>query len=267
MLTPTEQQLADATGVGAEVCLALKQLVPAKSLRRAHALDEMINIKPADAVALDVASGDEAERVMNGLEPIVAAHGCRAFWSKRHESNGLEISDEVVVMKTADPYAIVRLRKSNGAEYNVSTDDILDRLRAWESICTFDCVGASHDWVAVKFWKLPENLCTFAAEVCTFCPDTVEQGVGLADESDDPEFFEAARELCPDVPPVASERMNRQLEQIEELGDDVPEALRELLANMKESPRFAPGFASPDMGIRLLAEEIRRKRFLFLWWD
>jgi Domain of unknown function (DUF4253) len=261
MLTPSEQRLAQESGVSADVCLAMKQIVPAAPLRRAHALDEMMNSRAADnAVAVDVADGNDAERAIIALEPIVRANGCRAFWSTRGEPGGLEISDEVIVMKTSDPYAIVRLRQSNGSNHNVSTADILDRLGAWESICTFDCVGASHDWVALKFKTLPENLCTFAAEVYTFCPDSVDQGVGLMRESQAPELFAAARALCPQVPPVARDKMDAQVGRLAAMGDTVP-------AWLLDAAKRAAGSSSPDDGIRLLAEDIRRKRYLFLWWD
>jgi hypothetical protein len=64
-----------------------------------------------------------------------------------------------------DPYAMVRLRRTNGANYDVFNEHILSRLAAWEKICTFDVVGADRHWVALQFSRLPENICAFAEVV------------------------------------------------------------------------------------------------------
>ena len=261
-LTPKEQELARETGVSVDVCLAIKQHA-GKPLRRADAMDEMMQARPADAVAVDVADGGEAERVMAALAPVLRPHSCRAFWSERHEPSGVKISDEVVVMTTDDPYAIVRLRQSSAGNYGLSTDDILDRLRAWESLATFTCVGASNDWVALAFASLPPDVCAFAVEVYSFCPDSVEQGVGLQDEADDPEKFEAARRLCPQIPPLPRDE---DAEEIAAMGEYIPENLRKMLEQAK-ALEAAGAFTPSDMGVRLLAEEIHRTRYLFLWWD
>jgi hypothetical protein len=45
-------------------------------------------------------------------------------------------------------------------------------------MCAFEVVGASRDWAALAFSKLPEKMCAFAEEVFSFCPDSVGQGTG-----------------------------------------------------------------------------------------
>ena len=198
-LTASEKALADSVGFDHDVCLALQEL-SRERVRQAEAQDEEARPVAGNGIAIDVADAGEAERVVAALEPVLAPGGYRAYWSMRHAPNGLRESDEVIVLKSSDPYAIVRFRRPDGGNYGISTEDILDRLRAWEELCAFEVVGASTDWVALQFRALPADLCAFAVEVYTFCPDTVTQGVGLTREADDPELFAAARNLCPGDP-------------------------------------------------------------------
>src|SRR5262249_53586986 len=150
-----------------------------------------------DGISFRVRGGDEAERVMDTLQPVLLPEGYRAFWSVRRAANGLRQGDEVLVLKTTDHFAIVRARQSQGGNYNISNSNLVATLQRWERRGGFDVVGASDDWVALQFRSLPENLCAFAEEVYRFCPDTVDQGTGLMMESEDPQAFAAAKRLCP----------------------------------------------------------------------
>ena len=149
-----------------------------------------------------------------------------------------------------------------GANYDVSTDDVVARLRQWETLCTFHVVGAAASWVALQFETLPEKLCAFAEDVYPFCPDTVTQGVGLARERDNPERFAVARALCPEISARVRTRSNDALAQIEAMDPQAARQFRDLL-------HAASALSHPDEadGVRLLAEELRRRKCLHLWWD
>lgn len=67
-------------------------------------------IEPGPGISVAVKDPNEAERVMMALRESLVSRRYRAFWSDRRGTNGLKETDEVTVLKTADPYAIIRLR-------------------------------------------------------------------------------------------------------------------------------------------------------------
>jgi hypothetical protein len=258
-MTPEEIAIVRELGFDEKLAdfVRVQSRTPMKRLRAAQ---EDGSVRPAPGLSVAVADGDEAERLINGIRSRLMAEGYRAFWSERRAANGLRETQEVAIFKTTDPYLIVRIRGTDGANYDISTEDILNRLAAWEQLSAFEVVGASSDWVALQFGRLPENICAFAEEVCSFCPDSVEQGVGLARERDDPERFKAARLLCPEIS-VKADRSEEIIQNVSRLAPGIAERFKELLAHAAE-------YSTPtDMGIRLLAFDLSRKKYLFLWWD
>jgi hypothetical protein len=264
-LTPKEVALADSIGFDLDVCQVIKERA-GKPLERATGVSAGFEPELIDGISFRVQDGDEAERAIDKLQPILLPKGYRAFWSVRRAPNGLRESDEVVVLKTTDHFAIVKVRKSDGGNYNISNKKVISTLKNWEKRCRFDIVGASEDWVALQFRSLPEDLCTFAEEVYQFCPDTVEQGVGLMRESKHPQAFAAARRLCPQLSSKMLKVLDKQAKAAEKLREKMGEKFLELMKALSERPE-ASREPSTEMGIKLLASEIKGKKFLFLWWD
>lgn len=256
-LNAAENRLATAIGFDPIVCGLVKQHA-GRSLERL--IVEADDSQQKEANGLSVAVQREfVEEIIAELQPELLPHGYRAFWSERRAPNGLKLTHEVIVLKTTDSYQIIRFRRPDGANYDIFTDDIVAKLREWERRCQLSVFGAASDWVAIEFKTVPEDVCRFAEEVYEFCPDSVEQGVGLKEESDDPEMFEAARELCPELSPQMQKKLKQQQAQFGTM--EIPAELRELLDS-------GAGFSTPtEMGIKLLAYEIKRSRQLFLWWD
>lgn len=256
-LNADENHLATAIGFDPFICGLVKRLAGGK-LERLMVRAEDRQEQKADGLSVAV-QREDVERIIAGLQGELLPRGYRAFWSVRRAPNGLKQTDEVVILKTTDSYQIIEFRRPNGANYGVLTDDIVTKLREWQRRCRLSVFGAASDWVAIEFETLPEHLCRFAEEVYEFCPDSVDQGVGLKNESEDPEMFEAARELCPELSPQMRKKLKEQEAQFSDR--DIPAELRELLDS-------GAGFTtSTEMGIRLLAYEIKRSRQLFLWWD
>jgi hypothetical protein len=264
-LTSQEVALANEIGFDLELCLFVKERA-GRRLERATGISGDYEPKLIDGISFQVRDGDEAERVIDALQPVLLPKGYRAFWSVRRAPNGLREGDEVVVLKTTDHFAIVRVRQTAGGNYNISNNKLVSTLRSWEKRCRFDVVGASDDWVALQFRSLPENLCAFAGEVYRFCPDTVEQGVGLINESEDPQAFAAARRLCPKLSRKTLKVLDKDTKAAEQRGGNVGRVFRSLMKAVSEMPQ-ALRLPSTEMGIKLLAYEIKRTKFLFLWWD
>ena len=90
---------------------------------------------------------------------------------------GLKI-DKIGVIKGTDQYEILRIMQTDGEEYDISNQDVIDRLKEWEKIASFDIIGADSNWVEIEFKMPPKDIKSFAEEVKEFSPDTVEQGPG-----------------------------------------------------------------------------------------
>ncbi|HEY8751319.1 MAG TPA: DUF4253 domain-containing protein [Tepidisphaeraceae bacterium] len=252
--TPQDIALARDLGFNESVITVIKAHTD-EPIDRLMTMNENGEHEPTAGLSVRVADGEEAERLLNAMRDPLAKLGYRAFWSERIEANGLKESDEIAVLKTSDPYAMIRLRKSDGANYGLFTEDILDRLDAWRKLGDFEVVGASGSWVAIQFARLPENICTFAEEVYLFCPDSVTQGVGLS-QAGDVEKVEAARALCPGgLSESVRQKLSSELGQIASMVPTEASDFSELL------------HAEVETGIRLLAAELRRSNYLFLWWD
>lgn len=94
---------------------------------------------------------------------------------------GLKI-EKIGILKGLDQFEIVRVMHTNGDAYDISNQDVIDRLKEWEIDSPFDILGADNDWVEIEFRTVPKDLNDFVAEVYDFCPDAVDQGPGSTAE-------------------------------------------------------------------------------------
>jgi hypothetical protein len=94
---------------------------------------------------------------------------------------GLKI-EKIGILKGTDQYEILRIMHTNGDDYDISNQDVIERLKEWEIHSPFDIIGADNDWVEIEFRSLPSDLKAFAEEVYDFCPDAVDQGPGSTAE-------------------------------------------------------------------------------------
>ncbi len=255
-LTPAERQLAADVGFDVDICDLIKGICDG-SLNRLFAFTEQFDAKEADGVAVAV-KRDEIAPMIAKLQPQILPRGYRVFWSGMNDASGRTLGDAIVALKTTDEYDILRMRQTNGLNYNVSTEDVLQKLLSWRKECEFEIMGADSAWVAIWFNSLPRSLCAFAEEIYDFGPDTVEQGTELRHEASEPEAFAAARRLCPTLSEKMERKLEAQMARFEAM--NIPPEVR---ARLKSS-----GFTTPtDMGIRLLAYQLKETHQLFLWWD
>jgi hypothetical protein len=260
-LTEAERTLADAVDFDVGVVQVVLRH-SRKKLDRLMVADGDGRLSPGPGMSLAVADGDAAEKLMTAVVPELAKLGCRAFWSERIKPDGSKETDEVAVIKAGDRYDPVRLRRTDGGNYDIFTDDIIGRLRLWEAVCRFDVVGVSTSWVALTFQTLPEELCAFAEEVYLFCPDSITQGAGLWRERDHPEKFKAARVLCPNISPAVRSKAEAKVRQVSGAAASLPPDLQAMLGQVAGA-----AVEEAETGVRLLARELREKKYLFLWWD
>jgi hypothetical protein len=120
-------------------------------------------------------SRELAKQIVLSNKADFKAKGYRLFVSEQNFGiNGKK--DKVSILETNDPFDILRIQGSNGVNYDVDTDRLIEQLMEWNKKFGLEIVGAGGDWIEAEFINQPENMQVFAEEVYEFCPDVVEQG-------------------------------------------------------------------------------------------
>jgi hypothetical protein len=128
----------------------------------------------APGIAISVPE-DRTDHVLSSLRKKLLPLRYMAFVVEMNA--GLKI-DKIGIIKGTDEYEILRIMHTDGNEYDISNQDVIDRLKEWEINSPFDILGADGDWVEIEFRILPRDLNAFAEEVYDFSPDAVDQGPG-----------------------------------------------------------------------------------------
>ncbi|HEX6039045.1 DUF4253 domain-containing protein [Longimicrobium sp.] len=179
-LTPDEAQRAREAGVDPAVALLLRG--HGSDLQPLEGLDpETYTPYPAPGLTVAIPEAHSVDAV-NALRDGVAP-GYVAFRSERDFSQKI---DRVAVLRADDPFAPLRVMGTNGANFDIETDQVIERIREWDARFGLRLTSASMDWLEAEFVRPPEDMLAFAHEVYDFCPDVVDQGTesieALADE-------------------------------------------------------------------------------------
>jgi hypothetical protein len=84
----------------------------------------------------------------------------------------------IAVIKGTDELDIVRYRRTDGINYNLNNEKVVDKLEKWKSKNDFNILVCGRDCLQFEFKTLPADLDAFSKDVYQFCPDIVDQGVG-----------------------------------------------------------------------------------------
>lgn len=76
--------------------------------------------------------------------------------------------------KEKDIFEPLRKAGTNGDNYNVSTGDIIKRLKKWQKICSFRITGVDYNAMTLKFDVLPKDIKSFVRDAYDICPDLVQ---------------------------------------------------------------------------------------------
>jgi hypothetical protein len=76
----------------------------------------------------------------------------------------------------------MRAAGASGGNYDLGTEDIPDRLKAWQERYSFEVTDAKRDAPTIRFITLPPGLEALTQEFYEFCPDVIDQGLGYVAE-------------------------------------------------------------------------------------
>lgn len=86
--------------------------------------------------------------------------------------------DEIAVVNTKDDLEYLKIIKTDGLNYDITSEEVLKRYVLWKTKYDLKLLGAGHDWLEAEILATDVNWKELAHEVYEFCPDIVEQGSG-----------------------------------------------------------------------------------------
>ncbi len=175
-LSPYAEELARIINFDRQVLIMVKE-ESHERIQRLVGYDEDGYQIIAPGIAVSVPE-DKSEGILAALRRKLTPLNYRAFVVEMNA--GLKV-DKIGVLKGTDQYEILRIMHTDGDEYDITNQDVIDRLREWEKISSFDIIGADYDWVEIEFKRLPKDLKAFAEEVYDFSPDAVDEGPGTVE--------------------------------------------------------------------------------------
>ncbi len=175
-LSPYAEELARIINFDRQVLLIVKG-ESHERIQRLVGYDEDGYQIIAPGIAVSVPE-DKSENILRALRHKLAPLSYMAFVVEMNA--GLK-ADKIGILKGTDQFEILRIMHTDGDEYDISNQDVIERLKDWEKISSFDIIGADYDWVEIEFKRLPKDLKAFAEEVYDFSPDAVDEGPGTVD--------------------------------------------------------------------------------------
>ncbi|HTP05584.1 MAG TPA: DUF4253 domain-containing protein [Nitrospirota bacterium] len=176
-LSPHAETIAKTIKFDRQVLILVKEET-GESIHRLIGYDDKGYQIVADGICVPVPE-EKTDFILVSLRKKLAPLKYMAFVV---EINGMIKTDKIGVIKGTDQYDILRVMYTNGDDYDISNQDVIERLKEWEKTSPFDIIGADNDWVEIEFKTLPKDLKSFAEEVYDFSPDTVDQGPGSTAE-------------------------------------------------------------------------------------
>jgi hypothetical protein len=175
-LSPYAEELARTINFDRQVLVIVKE-ESHERIQRMVGYDEDGYQIIAPGIAVSVPD-DRSDSILAALRHKLAPLNYMAFVVEMNSGRKI---DKIGILKGTDQYEILRVMHTDGDEYDISNHDVIDRLKDWEKISSFDIIGADSDWVEIEFRKLPKDLKSFAKEVYDFSPDAVDEGPGTVE--------------------------------------------------------------------------------------
>ena len=175
-LTEADRILATEIGFDENILLTIRKL--GSEPIRMEGIDEEYETILADGFTIEVHQ-DKARGVIRDLRQEYADSGYLIFLQEVHF--GFQ-PDRVGILRSTDKYDVLRVRRTNGINYDLSDEDVISKIREWDERYGLDFTGADFDWFEAAFETPPKDYAKFAREVYAFCPDIVDQGAGSVEE-------------------------------------------------------------------------------------
>jgi hypothetical protein len=174
---------ADSAPSVAELDLGRQVGVPESTLRVIHRIiaADLVALHPLDSLGnplppRGLAFGLPTAKVRARLTELRSALGVEYLVFEADRGFGYH-PDSIAIVPGRDPLDILRVRATNGLNYDIDNDSIVGMVRGWQDSVAFRLEAAGFDWLEGTFGD-PPDWDALAAMVYAVCPDVVEQGTG-----------------------------------------------------------------------------------------
>lgn len=124
-------------------------------------------------------SQENTARIINELRTAFYQKGHFIYLSKANYGYS---PDEITILKTDDKFDLLRFEGTNGINYDIYVEDVIQKLEKWDNLYGLEFTGVGFDFFQAYYQKLPDDLDQHSKELYSFCPDIVDQGVGSVSE-------------------------------------------------------------------------------------
>lgn len=139
-----------------------------------------------DGVFFEISTPDPVPVVLRlraslpkGYMPITLDRRRRQQLLGENFNTALENTKEralIGIVKLNDHYQIVQFFGTAAGNYDLSHQNVINKLKDWEKLCDFEILGGGGDTLQLAFKTLPDDRVRFAEDVYEFCPDLMDQG-------------------------------------------------------------------------------------------
>jgi hypothetical protein len=174
-LSEGESALGREVGIPDSTMRVIKEVTGAE-LTALVPLDSLGQPLPPRGIGFGVSAGDLAATSVS-----LRARLGPGFIVFRSEQGFGRHPDSVGIIASADPLDILRIRATNGTNYDIFNDSIIALVRHWHDALGFRLDGAGFDWLEGSFPSGNPNFDSLAVVVNAVCPDVVTQGTETVD--------------------------------------------------------------------------------------
>lgn len=170
-LSPQEHELVAA--IKMDEAVALKVKLHGASLERLTSLTSDGDEVPAEGIILRT----KPKRGRETLATVRAQLAGTPYYAfLRDDSFGY--GPDKIAVTTADDYGYLAIVRTDGINYGIEHEQVVERYRQWDRRYGLRLIGAGLDWLEAEIRNPPADWLSFAKEVYAFCPDVVDQGTG-----------------------------------------------------------------------------------------
>jgi len=186
-LTEQERHLCDSLKIDTTIALGVRAKTDSAFTVFPLDLSTVLNLdmdtltgKQINGLILNAAN-ENADNIVTNLYSDFQKKGYTIFFLNRNFGIGNK-PDILAILKTTDKYQILKQVQTNGINWEIDNDSLLNLVKIFDNKYSLDLVGASGDWCEFKINKDPQNWLTFAKEAYKVCPDIVDQGSGTVEK-------------------------------------------------------------------------------------
>ena len=170
-----EAALAAQVGVS-DSALAIIRDVARGPLTGLHPTDSNGTELPPRGVAFGASKAQVAGRIAQLRERL--GPGFLVFEAQRNYGTA---PDSIGIIPSTDQFDILRVRNTDGINYDIDKDSVLVLVRQWHTQYDLEITGAALDWFEARIKRPPPDYRAFADVLFKVCPDIVTQGTNTVE--------------------------------------------------------------------------------------